>query len=417
MRITNSGNYESCRWQTRQQNHTEENHNIKTISPLAYFQNNMSGLRSQLLDGQSPNICTDCQLKEQYNKVSGRQRQLLKVGVREEYFEKSLASSPMKASFDYSYANQGHTTKTVTDWQIDLGNYCNGACVFCEPKNSSKLAVEFKKIGLIDQMPPPNWCDDPALLNSFIEDLKQTNDLHYLHFLGGETLITSGFKKILSALVESDLASNASIGFTTNLMVWDESINELLKQFKQVHLGMSIETLTALNDYVRYPSKIGVVRDILDQWVVLGTQLQWFMQLRITPTCLTVHELTTIYDYAWQHKLATESCNFIDNPKHLRINVLPQDQREKAHEAIAQWIKAHQITESNKIINTRHPNFVDAQIIQDADSYLNYLKSSQDESYRLPELVSYLKKLVSNRKNTILDYLPQYEQLFRSQGY
>ena len=48
--------------------------------------------------------------------------------------------------FDYSQTNQGHTLRTVTDWQIDLGNYCNGRCVFCSPSSSSSLATEFKKI-------------------------------------------------------------------------------------------------------------------------------------------------------------------------------------------------------------------------------------------------------------------------------
>lgn len=416
MRITNSGMYESCRWQT----HTGTialSPGIQTISPLTYFQKNMSAFRMELLNGGTPAICNDCHIMERHNKVSGRQRQLLKIGVQQQYFEKSLASSPLKKDFDYSYNTQGSTLRTVTDWQIDLGNYCNGACVFCAPESSSTLATEFKKIGLINQLPPTSWCDDPKLLQQFIDDLIASPKLQYLHFIGGETLITPGFKKILSALVDADLAKNISIGFTTNLTVWSESVNTLLIQFKQVNLGMSIETLTPVNDYVRYPSQQDTTKELLDKWVKFGQHHNWLIQLRITPTCLTIHDLDTVYEYAWHNKISVESCNFINRPEFLRPSVLPQQYRHEVIQRLAAWVQQHQTPSTVQVINTRDPNSAHAQIIQDASSYLTYLGAVADEAHRLPDLVAYLKRLESNRGNSILTYLPQYEDLFRSAGY
>lgn len=418
MRITNSGTYEPCRWMTKEGGtRVDLTRNIKTMSPQTYFQNYMSAVRTELLQGKTPTICNDCHGMEQHGKPSGRQRQLLKVGVQDEYFEKSLAGSPLRSAFNYSNNNQGNTTRTVTDWQIDLGNYCNGACVFCSPESSSSLATEFKRIGLIDRMPPPSWCDDPELLGQFINDLTSSPNLQYLHFLGGETVITPGFKKILSALVDGGMAKHITIGFTTNLTVWSDSVVELLTQFQQVHLGMSIETLTSVNDYVRYPSQQTHTQELLDRWVALGQQQGWLIQLRITPTCLTVHELATVYDFAWQHGTAVESCNFIDRPEFFRISVLPKLQREIAIQNLKFWIDKHPVATHRQIINTRDPNLAQQQIIQDACSYLNYLKSAPDESYRLPDLARYLKRLENSRGNSILTYLPQYEDLFRSAGY
>jgi hypothetical protein len=279
------------------------------------------------------------------------------------------------------------------------------------------LATEFKRIGLIDQLPPPAWCDDPVLLDQFIEDLTKSSDLQYLHFLGGETVITPGFKKILSALILSGLAKNVVIGFTTNLTVWSDSVVDLLTQFRQVNLGMSVETLTPVNDYVRYPSQQTRTRELLDRWTQLGKQHNWLIQLRLTPTCLTVHDLTTVYDYAWQHNLAVESCNFINQPEFLRIGVLPTEQRALVIHSMKSWIDLHQLDPQDQIVNTRDPELSHAQIVQDAQSYLNYLESAADESHRLPNLVAYLKQLESSRGNSILTYLPQYENLFRSAGY
>ena len=418
MRITNSGTYEPCRWMAKDgSSRVNFDRNIQTVDPHTYFQQHMAVLRTQLLQGTAPDICGDCHLMEQHGKPSGRQRQLLKIGVQKQYFEKSLAGSPLRTAFDYSNLNQGHTTRHVTDWQIDLGNYCNGACVFCNPESSSSLAAEFKQIGLIDQMPPPSWCDDPELLARFVDNLTSSPNLQYLHFLGGETVITPGFKKILSALVDAGLANKISIGFTTNLTVWSEPVVELLTRFQQVNLGMSIETLTPVNDYVRYPSRQDRTQELLDRWVKLAQHHDWLMQLRITPTCLTVHDLTTVYDYAWQYRIAVESCNFIDRPEFMRISVLPQAQREQACDRLRKWINDHPMYHPGQIVNTRNPNVAREQIVQDAESYLNYLKSAEDESDRLPDLVTYLKRLEVSRGNSILTYLPQYEDLFRSAGY
>jgi hypothetical protein len=418
MRITNSGTYEPCRWMTKDiSTRVIFDRNIKTMLPQTYFQRHMSGFRTELLQGNTPAICNDCHVMEQHGKPSGRQRQLLKVGVQDKHFEKSLAGSPLRTAFDYSNHNQGNTNRTVTDWQIDLGNYCNGACIFCNPESSSSLATEFKRIGLIEQLPPPSWCDDPELLDRFVADLTSSPDLQYLHFLGGETVITPGFKKILSALIDADLAKNITIGFTTNLTVWSDSVVELLTQFQQVNLGMSIETLTPVNDYVRYPSQQSQTQEFLDRWIALGHKQGWLIQLRVTPTCLTVHELTTVYDYAWQQGTSVESCNFIDNPEFFRISVLPKHLRESAATTIRSWIDSHPVDVHDQIINTRDPNLAQEQIVQDANSYLNYLESAADESHRLPDLVAYLKRLEASRGNSILTYLPQYEDLFRSAGY
>lgn len=417
MRINNSGSYEYCRWKTNTSTRINFVNNIKNQTPDDFFQTVMSPIRKQLLQGEAPVECSACYVMEKNNKVSGRQRQLLKVGVLEPYFSKSMHSSMLYKDFDYSHNHNGNTTRSVTDWQIDLGNYCNGGCVFCGPESSSKLATEFKAMGLISEVPPNSWCDDPKLLKKFIDHLTASDNLQYLHFIGGETTITPGFRLILQALVETGQANSIAIGFTTNLTTWSDSLNELLTKFNSVHLGLSIETLTPVNDYVRWPVKLDQTLKILDQWVNFGKQNNWLIQLRPTPTCLTINEFSTIYEYAWQHELAVESCNFLYKPEVLKINVLPPEYLVTARDRLANWIAEHPIEHTAKIINTRDPNIAHQQIVQDAQSYLNYIDSTLDESIRLPDLISYLKKLEAQRGNNILDYLPHYEQLFRSAGY
>jgi hypothetical protein len=416
MRITSSGDYEFCRWKNSSAGPGPAA-NIFDTDPLDYFKHHMAKIRQHLLDGKDLSYCKNCRQMEQHQKISGRQKQLLKTGIVTEHFVSSAKSSTFYDQFAYSAETQGHTTLQPVDWQIDLGNYCNGACIFCNPLDSSKLATEYYKLKLINQMPPRNWTDDPIAVDRFVCCLEQTPNLAYLHFIGGETLITPAFKVILSRLAASGIAKKISIGFTTNLMTWDPEINELLIQFKEVNLGLSVECLDSVNDYARWPSKINTVEHLLNQWVSLGQQHKWLISIRTTPTLLSIPHLLTIYQYAWHHNVGIESCNFLTDPAVLRMSVLPQTVRLQFAQEIETWVNQQPLDLGLPIVNTRDPNLVRHSILHDAISYVNYLRNAKDETHLLPKLVEFLKIREASRNNRILDYLPEYEQFLRTAGY
>ena len=407
MRITNNGGMTYCRWADK--NITEAN--IRDTSPRDFFQQHMVSVRTSMLQGEPVDGCKRCYQMEKHNKVSGRQKQLLKIGVRLEQFEKTLASSPWVSTFAST-----EFTQLPQDWQIDLGNYCNSACVFCHPNDSSKLASEWKRIGFIDQMPSPNWTDNPALVDQFVTMLEASPHIQYLHFIGGETLITPAFQTILEALIRSGLNHTATIGFTTNLITWNQQVVDLLTQFAGVNLGMSIEAFDAVNDYVRWPATESKVHKTLNAWLQVAKTNGWLMQLRTTPTILTIDSLLSVYQYAWDQGIAIESCNFLRNPEFMRPSVLPIVYRQPIIDRMNTWITDYS-KNVQTIVNTRDPNVAQQQIVQDLQSYVNYLNQQPDESFRLPQLMTYLKRIESERGNSILTYLPQYEELFRTAGY
>lgn len=414
MRINNTGGYEYCRWATKKDRANLTN--IKDQHPIHWFQSGMQHIRKSLLDGEKLPGCVECYQMDQHGKISGRQRQLLKIGVTQEDFAKTMLSSPWMEEFAGT-RDSDRTQQLPQDWQIDLGNFCNGACVFCTPYSSSRLAAEFKKLGLIQSVPPNSWCDDPDSLSAFIETLEQSPSLAYLHFIGGETLLTPAFKKILQALVDNGLSTRVSLGFTTNLTVWDQSIVDLLIQFKEINLGLSIECVHDLNDYVRYGGKLNVTMELLERWLALADDHNWLTQLRVTPTVLSIWHLDTIYEYAMEKKLSVESCNFLNEPAFMRPSVLPLDYRSAVLTKLKFWLSKFPEPDPQSVVNSRNPNNTVNQNLSDARSYINYLEHESDESYRLPDLVAYLKKLESSRGNNILDYLPEYEPLLRSAGY
>lgn len=415
VRINNAGNYEVCRWANKE-NRTNYGH-IKNETPVQFFQKGMSEFRLSLLNGHSPESCKECYAQEKHHKVNGRQRQLLKVGVQKNNFAHTMLSSPWIDEFEYSYLNQGDTDQYPQDWQIDLGNFCNSGCIFCNPFSSSWIATEYKRIGIIDKIPGASWAEDPVQLATFIDALKQSKKLVYLHFIGGETLITPAFKVILTELVAQGLHTDLTIGFTTNLTVWQQDIVDLLVQFKSVNFGASVECFHPLNNYLRYRSDIQTVKQLLDRWAEVADKHNWIKTLRVTPTLFSVWHLDTVYKYAQENRMTIESCNFLEEPAYLRPSVLPKEYRQTAIEKLQSWIDTSPGSIDNRIINTRNMNSIEDQLVQDASSYINYLTDQEYETQRLPELVRFLKTIELSRGNRILDYIPEYEELLRSAGY
>jgi len=419
MRIDNNGDYAFCRWQ-RNNNNIGKRYNIKDFTPFEYFQQHMSDIRMEMFSGKQFDQCKNCHVMEEHGKISGRQKQLLKIGVDEKHFRKSLLSSPLFASIDWSWKNNGHTDLNPVDWQIDLGNYCNSACIMCEPKFSSKLAKEWHRLGLIDTpYDAKNWSTDDKLLAKFIDSLKQIKNLKYLHFLGGETLLIPAFKKILQALVKADLCQDVVIGFTTNLTVWPKDVIDVLEHFAHVHVGLSIETLNSVNDYIRWPSKIAQVKENLNRFISLADKKKdWYTSLRITPNLFSVYYIDALYEFAFENNVGVESCHFIHKPTFLRIELLPIKMRKIILKKLQALLKKH-ISDQHQetVINVRQKKFVRDTLITDVQSMISYIQKAGIYDSEYKNLLNFIKTIEHNRGNRIIDYAPEYEKFLRDIGY
>lgn len=413
MRIGHTGEFGPCRSGT----HIDEQYNIKTHSILEYFQDHMSLVRNSMLQGKALDMCGRCYQMEKHGKVSGRQRQLLKTGIMTDHFTPSLQSSPFIPMFEYSQSHDGHTKLHPVDWQIDLGNYCNNACVMCSPRYSSKMSVEFEKIGLIDNASRWNspWTNDDRLVDKFCQDLIAGPAPAYLHFLGGETLIIPALKKILAKLLQAGM-SEITVGFTTNLTVWPEDVIDLLQQFTYLHVGLSIEAIHPINHYVRWPTNQKVVLQNLRRWIESSRQRGHLVQIRPTPSALTILHLAELYQFAWDNRIGLETCNFISSPRCLTLKVLPMDIRAIAIARLEKFLEGRTIR-AGKAVNTRNPAMIDQQLVEDAKSYIDFLKNTEHDQDGARQLILYLQQLESSRANSILEYLPEYGKFFSSHGY
>jgi len=425
IRIDPQGNYLPCRWGSHQ-DITIHNVNNTTISEYMNS-DTMRDVRLGMLDGTRQNICSSCYYEDANNKVSGRQRQLLKSVINVQNFEKTLCASPHWQQFEHSYNHHGHTNNQPLDLQIDLGNICNSACVMCFPIYSSRLATDYEKLNLIEPRLFKNfavgksWADDDSLIDKFVNEITSIPNIKYIHFIGGETLYLKSFYKICNKLIELGHSKNISIGTTTNCTIYGVELENIIKNFKQVHLGLSIEAFHLINDYVRYPSDINQIKDNIDYFLNLREQTGLHLSLRITPNILSIYHIDSIFEFMLSNKIIAESCNILSEPSHLRIELLPEDLKLKILDKVNKLIADYNLSETNEIIiNRRRDDLVDPvvrSVIFEYKTLLENMQIPENVEEERVNLVKFIKAFESLRNNTILSYLPEYEEFLRRYGY
>jgi len=423
LRLTYDGSYESCRWATN----PDRTSKFQTQTLMQYYNSDqMQNLRQQLLSGESPAHCKTCYYEESFGKLNGRVRQLTKSAIDVGNFDLTARSSPHYESFKYSLDHDGLADMAPVDLQIELGNTCNSACIMCIPEASSRLEADYHKLNKINPtlfLKPvsyKSWSQDPKLVDRLVQELIAIPNLRYIHFLGGETLYDESFYKICEQLIQNDVSKNIIVGTTTNGTIYNDRIQRFIENFKQFHLGISMESVTELNDYIRWPGKIDKILHTTSKFLQLrDNNPGLYISLRITPNVFSVSEIDKLFVYMLENQVIAESCNILYSPAHLRMELIPEDIRSEVKHKLKTLIDYYELSKES-VVNIRRTdqiNQVTANVILDYYQFIcDYVVPTDAEQSRL-DLVDFLKAFETIRNNSILDYAPRYQEFLRHYGY
>ena len=176
-----------------------------------------------------------------------------------------------------------------------------------------------------------------------------------------------------------------------------------------------------MNDYIRWPSRIDNILDNINKFILLREQTGLHLSLRITPNIFSIYHIDTIFEFMIDNSITAESCNILQDPSCLRLELLPTDIIEKTIEKINQVITKHDLVSTGQtIVNRRREDLVDSVITDVIFEYKHLL-----ENYQAPKnieedrynLVKFIRAFESLRNNNILNYLPEYEEFLRRYDY
>ena len=373
----------------------------------------MRGVRQQMLAGEQPASCLKCYKEEAAGHRSKRQWET-------DYWMKDGIDVDQLVKETYE---DGSTDSKLRYIDIRMETKCQLGCVMCSPHDSSGWVKDWNKLypqitneSLKETM---NWDDkgktfganynwhkdNPVFWEQFYAQIPY---IRQLYFAGGESTVIEEHYSILSKVIEMGYAHQIEVRYNSNGIELPDRLLELWTHFQKVRFHYSIDSIGAMNDYIRYPS----------EW---SHQLKMFERLdqktsnnvEITIACavnaLNIHYIPDFLKWKlqesglkktnmWPFGAGGINYHFVYWPGHLNVKILPDeflDKTEAKYEEFIEWWK-----ENWELgIPSWHKGKVSYEKWEDASYGIKRLRGmisfarSEDWSRRLPEFREYINKL------------------------
>lgn len=234
-------------------------------------------LKYQMNNNEWPEECKRCKETEEVNGTSIRLN--------------SIERHKILSKFKDDYLQLGGT----------LDNYCNSACISCNPGLSTRIG---------------NLKGELVVRDNY--DLYKTLPLDRLVEIdinGGEPSISVNYTDLLD-----NLPSNVKIvRINTNGCVKIKQVEKLLKNKVAVIITVSFDGIGSVHDYVRYPVKWHKFKDNLQYYKTLSEKNNLLkLDTWTTVSALNVKHLTDIQEYCKTHNIRHQYA-FLEQPNVLSV--------------------------------------------------------------------------------------------------
>lgn len=395
-------------------------YNIARMSLTDWFNSEpVRNFRQQILGNSPVSACTRCYIEEQHNGISRRHRSNQKSVIFTQAFDQSIKQSPGYPHFVHSEQTQGHTNTYPIDLHIDLGNFCNLACKMCNAESSSTIASQHVQWGLVNdrQYLGTDWTKNQTVWDNFKTQLLALPGLNNIHFMGGETLLTSRFEDLVDTMIQAE-RFDLCFSFVTNGTVFRPQLVEKLLKFRRVGIEVSIETITAHNAYQRQGTDTDQVLENIQQYQQYTNGTNITVSVRPAPSVLTIGYYTSLLEYCLNNQLIVKS-NLCYDPDFLDARILPDAVK-------AEYIKKYQIlsdqlncANDSEDFNASDPNNYKQIIKSQIDLCMGLLQSPApgNSHLLLEKMIRHCERWDRVYNYNARDLYPEWQEIFDQYAY
>jgi organic radical activating enzyme len=392
----------------------------------------LMNVRLQMLSGEKPLGCSRCYEEEDVGLPSRRESEL---SLWQQQMDYERARTLTKA--DGSIAN---SSQFLSYLDLRFGNRCNLACRMCGPTESHLWYQIHPKVWgenqfqdiehqiVLKQQTGNKWAAEHDPYNwhekdQFWHELgAQLPFLRRLYFAGGEPLLIEPHYELLNTCIEQGYAKNISLEYNTNLITLTKRCLDLWSHFKSVEIGVSVDGVGPLNNYIRH----------LSQWETLAENLhtldksQGPYKLWLSPT-IQVYNLIHITDLMnWVIKSGFSRINQgavgseimtphpLYNPNFLSIKVFSAKAKKYiASRLIKEINKGKELIHSQDDLSPSAKSNYALRYKSLVESFIAIM-NSEDLSHLKQKLLFYTRKLDQIHKSRLEDVSPLTNELINS---
>lgn len=291
----------------------------------------MKSLRSEMMEGKKPKICSIC-----FDRESATGQSVRIYNNRE--FKDVVRSIPEITSSDGSVKEM-----KLKYWDFRFSNICNFKCRSCVPNLSSSWIPDARKLGL--QEIDTKIFEIKHINNSSVYKFIDENIDHVekIYFAGGEPLLMDEHWYVINRLIEKK-KFNVKLYYSTNLSNLEyknQKITDLWKLWPQgkIEICPSIDEIDDRAELIRS----GTDWSKIEKNLISVSQIKnIFIKPSITVSVFNVSRITEIIDRLLKLNVITNKSNFhinlLQTPTYYHVSLLSRDHKQSLIKHLESYI-------------------------------------------------------------------------------
>lgn len=311
----------------------------------------------------------------------------------------------------------------LVSYDLRFGNLCNLRCRMCGPTDSSSWYSDYIKVNnrtffedthgrvaLDDSKYNQNAYDWHNNIEFWQNMEKHIASIEYLYLVGGEPLLIPNHLGFLNYCVESGHASHIELEYNTNMTTLPEKVLALWPHFKAVKIGVSLDGVGPVNDYIRHPSVFSKIVANIKKIESLSCKN---IRLWLAPTVqiFNIFHLPELIDWVLNEdfqfintpgKKRALAFHILHSPAFYSIQTLPLNLKLQAKRKIEDYI-------TQKII-PKEKEFLWAGTVKNLLSIIDFMMA-KDKSHLFDLFLKETQSLDAIRDQNFLDICPEFNTL------
>lgn len=346
----------------------------------------MKDLRQQFRDGKKPAGCRTCIVDEKNGHRSKREiYERFKDGTTEHLVD--FEGEPGIPS----------------EFQMIISNACNLKCRSCTPSHSNLWQAEHKQVWghtAYDMPHGQSGSRDGLLWKNRHEWYKTIKNLE---IVGGEPFYIGQWNEIWDEMIDLGVSKNIRISMSSNAVIYAaDRLESIAENFDHVGLGLSIDGMGAVYDYLRHPGRWTEVSENVRRYS------EWRSSRQIANLDISISHTISWVNVWWLpefRKWLDENTqgfkfwyNLVHSPDHMALWALPMHAKDLIEEKLLAW--GQDAAEVSGILNHMHSRQPSNEELNELyEKFRIYDKTRKEDIKKIvpEELKPYLTSLLENQ--------------------